>query len=198
MTAEGLLYIKAFHIIFVVTWFAGLFYMVRLFVYFCEAQEKEEVERTILTNQYKIMMGRLWRIITVPSMILTVILGSSLFAYNSDFHTQPWMWAKLVFVLLLIAYHHVCGAIYKKFKKDIVNTTSNKMRLWNEGATLLLFAIVFLVELQDSMDALIGLGGFIGLSILLMFGIRIYKKYRKAKEPIETPDGEGLKNKQEP
>ncbi len=187
MTEEGLLYVKAFHIVFVVTWFAGLFYMVRLFVYFCEAQEKDDVEKAILSNQYKIMMRRLWYIITVPSMVLTVILGSTLLVFSSDIYAQPWMWAKLVFVLLLIAYHHVCGAIYKKFKNDIVNTTPAKMRLWNEGATLLLFAIVFLVELQDSMDALIGLGGFIGLAILLMVGIKVYKKYRKAEEqPSET------------
>lgn len=189
MTEEGLLYVKSFHIIFVVTWFAGLFYMVRLFVYFCEAQDKDDVERVILSNQYKIMMRRLWYFITVPSMVLTVIFGAWLLAFNTDYFGQPWMWAKLVFVLLLIAYHHVCGAIYKKFKEDIVNTTAIKMRLWNEGATLLLFVIVFLVELQDSMDALIGIGGFIGLAILLMAGIRLYKIYRKD-SPKDLPESD--------
>ena len=175
-------YIRALHIIFVVTWFAGLFYMVRLFVYFCEAQEKEDVERAILTHQYKIMMRRLWYFITWPSMILTLILGSTLLISKMDNLKEGWMWAKIVFVLLLIAYHHVCGAIYKKFKNDIVNTTSTKMRLWNEVATLLLFAIVFLVELQNEMSALIGVGGLIGVSLALMAGIKIYKSYRNKKE----------------
>lgn len=181
MTAEGLAYVKALHIIFIVTWFAGLFYMVRLFVYFCEAQKKENIEKAILSHQYKIMMKRLWYIITWPSMILAVTFGCWLLIAQTDLFGQPWMHAKLVFVLLLIAYHHMCGAIYKKFKKDIVTTTSAKMRLWNEVATLLLFAIVFLVELQNEMSALIGVGGLIGTSLVLMAGVKIYKKYRSKK-----------------
>lgn len=182
MTAEGLLYIKALHIIFVVTWFAGLFYMVRLFVYFCEAQEKEEPAREILTAQYKIMMKRLWYIISWPSMVLVVIFGVWMLWEQPDLFKQPWMHAKLVFVLLLLVYHWICQTILNKFNNNIVNTTSNKMRLWNEGATLLLFAIVFLVELQNEMSALIGLGGLIGTAILLMLGIKIYKRYRNNKE----------------
>ncbi|MBL55687.1 MAG: protoporphyrinogen IX oxidase [Flavobacteriales bacterium] len=181
MTAEGIAYIKSLHIIFVVTWFAGLFYMVRLFVYFCEAQDKVEPEKSILSEQYKIMMKRLWYIIAWPSMVLTVIFGSALLTVQPDLFTEPWMHAKLVFVLLLIAYHHVCGSIFKKFKNDIVTTTSAKMRLWNEVATLLLFAIVFLVELQNEMNALIGVGGLIGVSLALMAGIKIYKNYRSRK-----------------
>ena len=182
MTGEEIAYVKSLHIIFIVTWFAGLFYMVRLFVYFCEAQKKEEIEKAILSNQYKIMMRRLWYIIAWPSMVLAVTFGCWLLIAQTDLLSQPWMLAKLVFVFLLIAYHFMCGAIFNKFKKDIVTTTSAKMRLWNEVATLLLFAIVFLVELQDRMNALIGVGGLIGTSLALMVGIKIYKKYRSKKE----------------
>ena len=88
------------------------------------------------------------------------------------------MHAKLTFVFLLIVYHLICGAIYKNLIKDIINHTSFKMRLWNEVATLFLFAIVFLVVLKSEIDALIGLVGFIGLAIFLMVGIKIYKRYR--------------------
>jgi putative membrane protein len=181
MTAEGFAYVKSLHIIFIVTWFAGLFYMVRLFVYFAEAQDKEAVEKTILSNQYKIMMKRLWYIITWPSMVLAIIFGAWMLVAQPILLTQGWMLAKLVFVLLLVAYHYASGAIYNQFKNDIVNYTSVKMRLWNEVATILLFAIVFLVELQNEMNALIGVGGFVGVSLLLMSGIKIYKKYRQKK-----------------
>lgn len=175
-------YLKALHIIFVVTWFAGLFYIVRLFIYFIEAQEKPEVEKKILTEQYKIMMKRLWYIITWPSMILAITFGTWLLVgYDSDFLTQPWMHAKLTFVVLLVVYHHICGAIYKKLKNDIVTHSSLKMRLWNEVATLLLFAIVFLVVMKSGMTALIGVAGLISLSVALMIGVKIYKRYRVKK-----------------
>lgn len=176
-------YLKAFHIIFIVTWFAGLFYMVRLFVYFVEANDKDEPEKSILMSQYKIMMKRLWYIIAWPSQVLVLIFGVWMIMRDSGYYlSQPWMHAKLVFVLLLIAYHHVTGGIYKKFKNDIVTTTSLKMRLWNEVATLLLFAIVFLVVIQEGMKPLIAVGGLIGVSLLLMIGIKVYKSARDKKE----------------
>lgn len=186
--AEFMGYLKALHIIFIVTWFAGLFYMVRLFVYFVEAQEKEEPERTILSNQYKIMMKRLWYIIAWPSQVLAITFGVWMIVENPSYLTEVWMHAKLVFVLLLIAYHHISGGMYKKFKNDIVTTTPIKMRLWNEVATLLLFAIVFLVVLKNEMSALIGVGGLIGVSLLLMIGIKVYKSYREKEESKDETD----------
>ncbi|MDG1517466.1 MAG: CopD family protein, partial [Flavobacteriales bacterium] len=116
MTAEGFAYVKSLHIIFIVTWFAGLFYMVRLFVYFTEAQDKEAIEKQILSNQYKIMMKRLWYIITWPSMILAIIFGAWMLVAQPILLKQGWMLAKLVFVLLLVAYHYASGAIYNQFK----------------------------------------------------------------------------------
>ena len=95
------------------------------------------------------------------------------------YHSESWMHAKLTFVVLLVIYHFICGEIYKNLQKDIINHSSFKMRLWNEGATLLLFAIVFLVVLKSEINALIGVVGFVGLAILLMIGIKVYKRYRR-------------------
>ena len=180
MTGEEIIgYLKSFHIIFVVTWFAGLFYIVRLFIYFIEAQDQTDTERKVLQNQYKIMMKRLWYIITWPSMILALIFAIGLLIKMPFYLSESWMHAKLTFVFLLVIYHFICGEIYKNLQKDIINHSSFKMRLWNEGATLLLFAIVFLVVLKSEINALIGVVGFVGLAILLMIGIKVYKKYRR-------------------
>src|SRR6187551_1744590 len=99
-------YIKALHIIFIVTWFAGMFYMVRLFIYITEAQAKGEVEKRILTDQFSIMIRRLWLGITWPSAILTLVFGGWI-ALISPFVNpiQPWLWIKLSFVAVLYAYH---------------------------------------------------------------------------------------------
>lgn len=171
-------YLKALHIIFVITWFAGLFYIVRLFIYYIEANDKPDPEKSILTEQYKIMMKRLWYIITWPSMILALTFAIWMLFEMPYYLEKPWMHAKLTFVVLLVVYHHICGSIYKNLMKGIVKHSSFKMRLWNEVATLLLFAIVFLVVLKSQMNALIGVAGFIVLAVLLMMGIKIYKRFR--------------------
>ncbi|CBW25356.1 putative integral membrane protein [Halobacteriovorax marinus SJ] len=175
---EAFPYLKALHIIFIVTWFAGLFYIVRLFIYQTEAQEKEESERAILTNQFKIMSKRLWYGITWPSAILTLIFGPSLIHVYFPITDHPWLLAKLAFVLLLYIYHFICQRIFKELQNDQYKWSSNKLRVWNEVATLLLFAIVFLVILQSIMSMWKGLAGLVLLSILLMIGIKAYRKQR--------------------
>lgn len=95
--------------------------------------------------------------------------------------SESWMHAKITFVALLVAYHFACGTIHDKLQNNIINHTSFKMRLWNEVATLLLFAIVFLVVLKSEMNALIGVAGFILLAVILMIGIKIYKRSRLKK-----------------
>ena len=103
--------VKALHIIFVVSWFAGLFYIVRLFIYHTEAQRKGEPDRSILSEQYKIMQGKLWWIITTPAMILTVIFGTWMIILVPAYLDAPWMQVKLSFVALLLFYHFVCQKI---------------------------------------------------------------------------------------
>ena len=174
-------YIKALHLIFVITWFAGLFYIPRLFIYHIEASKKTKQEADILVPQLKIMAKRLWYIITWPSAILCIIFAFWLLLLIPSWIAQSWMHIKLTFVVLLIAYHLKTHQIFLKLQKDKIVYTSMFMRIWNEGATLLLFAIVFLVILKDSFHWVFGLLGILGLGVILVLGVRIYKKIRMGK-----------------
>ena len=174
-------YIKALHLIFVITWFAGLFYIPRLFIYHIEASKKTKQEADILIPQLKIMAKRLWYIITWPSAILCIIFAFWLLLLIPSWIAQSWMHIKLNFVVLLIAYHLKTHQIFLKLQKDKIVYTSMFMRIWNEGATLLLFAIVFLVILKDSFHWVFGLFGILGLGVILVLGIRLYKKIRIGK-----------------
>ena len=168
-------YLKSLHLIFVITWFAGLFYIVRLFVYQIEANEKPSPEKEILQAQY---------IITWPSAIL-----ASIFAFGMLFFTDlgqawlkmPWMHVKLAFVFLLYLYHLKCHQIFKQLQNDKVKYSNNFMRLWNEGATIILFAVVFLVILKSAINWIFGVIGIIVFSVLIMLGFRFYKRIRERK-----------------
>ncbi len=174
-------YIKALHIIFIVTWFAGLFYIVRLFIYHTEALEDSEPKRSILSKQFQIMSKRLWLGITWPSAVLTLILGVSLLYYKSYYLEMSFMHAKLGFVLLLYIYHFCCHVLYKQLQNEVVKYSSTQLRIWNEVATILLVAIVFLIVLQSTLDMVWGLVGLVLFSILIMLAIRVYKKVRESK-----------------
>lgn len=176
------LYLKALHIVFVVTWFAGLFYIVRLFIYHTEAEVKPEPEKSILQNQYKLMLKRLWYGITWPSMILTLILGSWMIWENPAFLYQAYFVLKLCFVGGLILYHIQCHVIYKQLQQDVVKHTSFKLRLWNELATIFLVAIVFLIVLKSNSGFIWGMLGLVVFAVTLMLAVKIYKKAREKKE----------------
>jgi protoporphyrinogen IX oxidase len=170
-------YIKALHIIFVVTWFSGLFYMVRLFVYKAEASSKNEPEKTILMNQYGLMQRRLWYGITWPSAILTAIFGTWVaILYGS---LPMWLMIKLGFVIGLFIYHFSLQKIFNQQQNGNFKWTSQRLRIWNEVATLFLFAIVMLAVVKESLNALWGMLALIAFAILLMVAIKIYKRYRK-------------------
>jgi putative membrane protein len=172
------LLLKSLHIIFVVTWFAGLFYIVRLFIYHVEAQDKTEPATSILSSQYKIMEKRLWYIITWPSMIFTLIIASLLrYSKPVGFMMQNYMLLKLGFVGVLVVYHIGCHKIYKELQQNTFKYSSMQLRLWNEVATLLLFIIVFLI-VYKSLDFYKGIAGFGALVVILMLGIKWYKKSR--------------------
>ena len=172
-------YLKSLHLIFVITWFSGLFYIVRLFVYQIEASQKPSPEKEILQRQYKIMTYRLWYIITWPSNILASIFAFSLLYLNPAFLQQPWMHVKLGFVFVLYLYHLKCHQIYKQLQKDEIKYTSNFMRLWNEGATIILFAVVFLVVLKNAVNWIYGVVGILTFSVLIMLGFKFYKRIRQ-------------------
>lgn len=173
--------VKALHIIFVVSWFAGLFYIVRLFIYHVEAQAKSDVEKEILSNQFIIMEKKLWWIITTPAMVLTLIFGTWMVILRPGLLYAPWFQIKLIFVLLLVIYHFLCQNIMAKFHQNIFGWKSNQLRLWNELATLFLVAIVFLVVLKSTFNWITGTLGFFGVAAGLMIAIQIYKRLRSKK-----------------
>lgn len=176
-------YLKALHIIFIVTWFAGLFYLPRLFIYATEAGEKPEVEKKALRDQFNIMMKRLWYGITWPSAILTLIFGTWVLI-NGNWYLQlfapegRWLLIKLAFVVLLYAYHWTLQVILQQEIKGIYKYSSQQLRIWNEGATVLLIAIIMLVVVKQSISLVWGVVGLVLFIGLLMSAIRIYKLLR--------------------
>ncbi len=171
------LYIKALHIIFIVTWFSGLFYIVRLFIYNAEANEKPEPEKSILKTQYTVMIRRLWLGITWPSAIITLILGPLLIYINPAI-LDTWLWIKIGFVVGLYLYHFSLHALYLQQKRNYFKYNSQQLRIWNEVATLFLICIVMLVVVRQGLSALWGLLGLFLFVLILMSGIKIYKLVR--------------------
>jgi putative membrane protein len=172
-------YVKALHIIFIVTWFAGLFYIVRLFVYFAEADLKPEPERSILQKQLLDWQKRLWFGITWPSAVLTLIFGPwMLYLYGS---LPDWLLYKLIFVVFLYVYHFSCHILFKQQQRGLIKYSGQQLRYWNEVATIFLFAIVFLVVLKSAVSMLWGLLGLLGFTFTLLLAIRTYKKMREKK-----------------
>jgi protoporphyrinogen IX oxidase len=178
---EAINIFKSLHIIFMVSWFAGLFYIVRLFVYFSETKNLKLDYKQILQKQYKIMQKRLWYIIAWPSMLLTLIFGVSMLFISPAYIKISYIQLKLIFVLILVIYHVLCHFIYLQQQKNIIRFSSNQLRIFNEMATLLLVTIVFIIVMKNSLSWIYGTIGFISISLLLFIGIRIYKKIRLKK-----------------
>lgn len=173
------LYLKAVHIIFIVTWFAGLFYIPRLFVYLIESTEKSEPEKSIIWKQLMTMTSRLWYGITWPSAIFTLAMGASLLIDQPIYLKYPFMQIKLGLVALLYAYHYSLHVIFKQLQRNVVRYSSQQMRVWNEAATLLLISIVFLIVVKSALSIAWGLIGLAAVTIAILVGIRTYKKIRK-------------------
>jgi putative membrane protein len=172
-------YIKALHIIFIVTWFSGMFYIPRLFIYNTEAGDKPEVEKEILRRHFSVMIKRLWFGITWPSAILTLIFGTWMgFLYGS---IPQWLAIKLCFVVGLYIYHFTLQKIYAEQMKGIFRYTSQQLRIWNEIATIFLIAIVMMAVVKQAMSLIWGILGLALFIILLMSAIRIYKIMRSEK-----------------
>jgi protoporphyrinogen IX oxidase len=169
-------YVKALHIIFVVTWFSGMFYIVRLFIYNTEAGEKPPLQRDVLREQFGVMIRRLWFGITWPSAILTLVFGGWMLYLHGTVPT--WLWIKIVFVAGLYVYHFSLHKIYQEQSDGRFRFSGNSLRLWNELATVFLLAIVMLVEVKSAMSLWWGLGGLLAFALLLMSAVRIYKLIR--------------------
>lgn len=172
------LYLKAAHVIFVVTWFAGLFYIVRLFVYMAEAHEESDAHRReVLLPQYRLMARRLWLGITWPSAIATLILGTAVATWFMP-SLPGWLLMKLAVVVGLFAYHLACHVLWMRFDRGEAAASPRAMRIFNELATLFLVAIVFLVVVKDSLAMWQGVAGLAVLTVALLIAIQVYARLR--------------------
>ncbi len=160
---------------------AGLFYIVRLFIYHTEAQERVEAERKVLADQFEMMERKLMNIITTPAMILTLLAGISMLFITPEWVQQSWLQVKLGFVAGLVAYHFICIHKMKQMRQGIYTWTSTQLRIWNEVATILLFAIVFLAVLKNGVNWIYGVLGLLAFSMIIMSAVKIYKYYRLKK-----------------
>ena len=168
---------KALHIVGFISWFSGLFYIVRLFVYHAEARQRPEPERAILQPQLELMARRLWQIITVPAMLLTFVGGLSMVV---QLHPIPsWLHIKFGLLAGLLGYHVWCGEIRRRQAAGRSRATSNQLRMFNELGTMFMVAIVFLAVYKTGMSAAYGVAGLLVLGITLMLGVRLYRKLRE-------------------
>ncbi|MBE9167698.1 protoporphyrinogen oxidase HemJ [Pleurocapsales cyanobacterium LEGE 06147] len=170
---------KAFHLIGVVVWFAGLFYLVRLFVYHAEAAQEPEPAQTILKKQYELMEKRLYNIITTPGMILTVAMAIGLISTEPEILKSGWLHIKLAFVLLLIGYHHFCKRIMKQLAKGECKWTGQQFRALNEAPTVLLVVIVLLAVFKNNLPLDLTTWLIVALVIAMAASIQLYAKKRK-------------------
>jgi len=185
---------KAFHLIGVVVWFAGLFYLVRLFVYHAEANEKPEPARSILKEQYQLMEKRLYRLITTPGMVLTVAMAVGLLTVEPAMLQDGWLHAKLGFVAALLAYHFYCGRIMKRLAAEQCTWTGQQFRWLNELPTLFLVVIVMLAIFKDSLPTDATVWAIAAMVIAMAATIQLYAKKRRldrerqAAAEVATPE----------
>ena len=176
------LYVIAAHVVSMVCWFSGLFYIVRLFIYYVEAGTRPEAECQTLQTQFRLMQRRLWYGITWPAMVSTIFFGGWLMVLRHSY-LEGWFHFKLLLVILLIIYHFQCGRFRRQCQEGTITISSFKLRLFNEGATLFLVGIVFSVYLKHFLNGLWLLFGIFCLCLLLYFCVLFYRKLRKDGKP---------------
>ena len=177
---------KTIHFIGLVSWFAALFYLPRLFIYHTEALAKADPERTILAQQFELMEKRLYNIIMNPAMFLTLIGGTGMLVYYGwDWYVANiWMHWKLGFIFILIGYHHYSKGIIRKLAKGETPMTSTQLRFYNEIATIILLAVVLLAVFKSRLSFLYAFAAIIVFGLLLTLGIKAYKRFRERKSKV--------------
>ncbi len=173
------LWFKSFHLIGIVVWFAGLFYLVRLFVYHAEADEQPEPARSILKDQYQIMEKRLYNLITTPGMVLTVAMAIGLVSIEPAVLQDNWLRAKLILVILLIGYHHYCKRLMKQLAAGTCKWSGQQLRGLNEVPTVFLALIVLLAIFKNSLPTDITVWGTVASIIAMAAIIQLYARKRR-------------------
>jgi putative membrane protein len=185
--AAGYYHAKALHVIGFVSWFAGLFYISRLYIYDVEAESREPTAQRVLQEQLRVMQRRLWYGITWPAMILTFVFGWWMLAPRllGSMPWETWLLVKLGLVAGLFGYHLLCGRIRKQLVAGTCRWSSQGLRMWNEVATLFLVAIVFDAVLKTMRNVLWGVAGLVVFAIALMIAIRVYRRVREGRAEAE-------------
>ena len=179
---EAYLWFKTLHIVGVVVWFAGLFYLVRLFIYHVEAEEEESPVREAFKAQYAVMERRLANIITTPGLILTVTMAAGLLIAQPSWLQQGWMHAKLGFVVLLVAYHLFCYRLMGQLQSGVCQWSGRQLRALNELPTLLLVLVVMLVVFKTQFPTGAATWLTVGLVIFMAGTIQFYARWRRLRE----------------
>lgn len=170
---------KAFHLIGIVVWFSGLFYLVRLFIYHVEANEQPQPAQGILKQQYELMEKRLYNIITTPGMVVTVAMAIGLLTTEPAVLASTWLRIKLALVALLLAYHGYCWYLMRQLAKGECGWSSQQLRGLNEAPTVLLVAIVLLAVFKNSLPLDTTTWVIFAMVVAMVATIQLYAKKRK-------------------
>jgi putative membrane protein len=178
---------KAFHIVGMVCWFAGMFYLPRLFVYHAEAYERPEPARSILTSQYQVMEKRLYSIIMTPAMLLTIAMAIGLVTTEPAVMKEPWMHIKLGCVLLLVGYHHYCKRIMKKLAANECKMTGQHFRWFNEIPTVFFVIVVLLAVFKNNLPLDLTTWLIVTMIVGMVAAIQLYaRNRRRASEQVDS------------
>ncbi len=177
--ADAYLWFKSLHIVGVVVWFAGLFYLVRLFIYHREAEELEEPLRQAFQTQYALMERRLANIITTPGMAVAVAMAIGLLSVQPGWLQAGWMHAKLAVVAVLLAYHAFCYRLMGQLRQGSCRWSAKQLRALNELPTLLLVAAVLLVVFKNQFPTGWATWFLVALVVAMAASIQFYARWRR-------------------
>ena len=183
---QAYLWFKSLHIVGVVVWFAGLFYLVRLFIYHVEAQDLQEPMRGAFQVQYALMERRLANIITTPGMVVAVSMAAGLLISQPSWLHQGWMHAKLGFVAALLAYHWFCYRLMGQLHRGECQWSGRQLRALNELPTLLLVIVVMLVVFKNQFPTGAATWFIVALVVFMAASIQFYARWRRLRQEAST------------
>jgi protoporphyrinogen IX oxidase len=189
---EAYLWFKTLHIVGVVVWFAGLFYLVRLFIYHREAEELEPSLRQAFQQQYALMERRLANIITTPGMVVAVVCAAGLLSVNPAWLQQGWMHAKLAFVAALLVYHWFCYRLMGQLQQGQCHWSGRQLRALNELPTLLLVIVVMLVVFKNQFPTGAATWFIVGLVVFMAASIQFYARWRRLRAERQATATAGI------
>jgi putative membrane protein len=188
---EAYLWFKTLHIVGVVVWFAGLFYLVRLFIYHVEAEALDQPVRDAFKEQYGVMERRLANIITTPGMVVAVAMAVGLLLVQPIWLKQGWMHAKLAFVAALLAYHWFCYRLMGQLQRGTCQWSGRQLRALNELPTLLLVLVVMLVVFKNQFPTGPATWFLVALVVAMAGSIQFYARWRRLRAEREAAAGAG-------